>query len=66
MKKGRISTNCIVFVCTLIATITFASCSADSTSSTGIDESIIVQQLLKLKLHFLLFLKHIPTIRISQ
>ena len=41
MKKGRIFTNCIVAVCTLIAMIAFASCSADSDSSYGIDDSVI-------------------------
>ena len=41
MKKGRIFTNCIVAVCTLIATVAFASCSADSDSSYGIDNSVI-------------------------
>ena len=57
MKKGRISTNCIVFVCTLIATITFASCSADSTSSTGIDESIIDTAASKAEAPFSVILK---------
>ena len=41
MKKGRIFTNCIVAVCTLIAMVAFASCSADSDSSYGIDDSVI-------------------------
>ena len=41
MKKGRIFTNCIVAVCTLITMIAFASCSADSDSSYGIDDSVI-------------------------
>ena len=42
MKKGRIFTNCLYFVCTLIAAISFASCSADSDSSySGIDEKVI-------------------------
>ena len=42
MKKGRIFTNCLYFVCTLVAAISFASCSADSDSSySGIDEKVI-------------------------
>ena len=41
MKKGRIFTNCIVAVCTLITMVAFASCSADSDSSYGIDDSVI-------------------------
>ena len=41
MKKGRIFTNCIVAVCTLIVMVAFASCSADSDSSYGIDDSVI-------------------------
>jgi hypothetical protein len=42
MKKGRIFTNCLYFVCTLVAAISFASCSADSDSSyLGIDEKVI-------------------------
>ena len=42
MKKGRIFTNCLYFVCTLVAAISFASCSADSNSSySGIDEKVI-------------------------
>lgn len=42
MKKGRIFTNCLYFVCTLIVAISFASCSADSDSSySGIDEKVI-------------------------
>ena len=42
MKKGRIFTNCLYFVCTLVAAISFASCSADSDSSySGIDEKMI-------------------------
>lgn len=42
MKKGKIFTNCLFFVCTLVAAITFTSCSADSDSSySGIDESVI-------------------------
>ena len=41
MKKGRIFTNCIVAVCTLIAMVALASCSADSDSSYGIDDSVI-------------------------
>lgn len=57
MKKGRISTNCIVFVCTLITTIAFASCSADSTSATGIDESIIDTAASKAEAPFSVILK---------
>lgn len=42
MKKGRIFTNCLYFVCTLVVAISFASCSADSDSSySGIDEKVI-------------------------
>ena len=42
MKKGRIFTNCLYFVCTLVAAISFTSCSADSDSSySGIDEKVI-------------------------
>lgn len=42
MKKGRIFTNCLYFVCTLVVAIFFASCSADSDSSySGIDEKVI-------------------------
>ena len=42
MKKGRIFTNCLYFVCTFVAAISFASCSADSDSSySGIDEKVI-------------------------
>lgn len=41
MKKGRIFTNCIVAVCTLITMVAFASCSADSDFSYGIDDSVI-------------------------
>ena len=42
MKKGRIFTNCLFIVCTLMAAISFTSCSADSDSSySGIDESVI-------------------------
>ena len=42
MKKGRIFTNCLYFVCTLVAAISFASCSADSDFSySGIDEKVI-------------------------
>lgn len=42
MKKGKIFTNCLFSVCTLVALISFASCSADSdSSSTGIDNNII-------------------------
>ena len=42
MKKGRIFTNCLFIVCTLIAAISFTSCSADSDSSySGIDEGVI-------------------------
>ncbi|WP_304247847.1 FimB/Mfa2 family fimbrial subunit [Parabacteroides gordonii] len=42
MKKGRIFTNCLYFVCTLVVVISFASCSADSDSSySGIDEKVI-------------------------
>ena len=42
MKKGRIFTNCLYFVCPLVAAISFASCSADSDSSySGIDEKVI-------------------------
>ena len=42
MKKGKIFTNCLFIVCTLVAAISFTSCSADSDSSySGIDESVI-------------------------
>lgn len=42
MKKGRIFTNCLYFVCTLVVAISFASCSADSDSSySSIDEKVI-------------------------
>lgn len=42
MEKGKIFTNCLYFVCTIVAAISFASCSADSDSSySGIDENVI-------------------------
>lgn len=42
MKKGKIFTNCLYFVWTLVVAISFASCSADSDSSySGIDEKVI-------------------------
>lgn len=41
MKKGKIFTNCLFAVYTLIATISFASCSADSDSPMNIDNKAI-------------------------
>lgn len=57
MKKGRIFTNCIVAVCTLIATVAFASCSADSDSSYGIDDSVIKDATSKTEVPFSVVLK---------
>lgn len=42
MKKGKIFTNCLYFICILITAISFVSCSADSDSSySSIDEKAI-------------------------
>lgn len=41
MKKGKIFTNCLFSICMLIAMISLASCSADSDSTSSIDNSII-------------------------
>ena len=57
MKKGRIFTNCIVAVCTLIAMVAFASCSADSDSSYGIDDSVIKDATSKTEVPFSVVLK---------
>ena len=57
MKKGRIFTNCIVAVCTLIVMIAFASCSADSDSSYGIDDSVINSATSKTEVPFSVVLK---------
>ena len=57
MKKGRIFTNCIVAVCTLIAMIALASCSADSNSSYGIDDSVIKDATSKTEVPFSVVLK---------
>ena len=57
MKKGRIFTNCIVAVCTLITMIAFASCSADSDSSYGIDDSVIKDATSKTEVPFSVVLK---------
>ncbi len=57
MKKGRIFTNCIVAVCTLIAMVAFASCSADSDSSYGIDDSVINSASSKTEVPFSVVLK---------
>ena len=57
MKKGRIFTNCIVAVCTLIAMIALASCSADSDSSYGIDDSVIKDATSKTEVPFSVVLK---------
>lgn len=57
MKKGRIFTNCIVAVCTLIAMVAFASCSADSDSSYGIDDSVIKDATSKTEAPFSVVLK---------
>ena len=57
MKKGRIFTNCIVAVCTLIIMVAFASCSADSDSSYGIDDSVIKDATSKTEVPFSVVLK---------
>ena len=57
MKKGRIFTNCIVAVCTLITMVAFASCSADSDSSYGIDNSVIKDATSKTEVPFSVVLK---------
>ena len=57
MKKGRIFTNCIVAVCTLITMVAFASCSADSDSSYGIDDSVIKDATSKTEVPFSVVLK---------
>lgn len=57
MKKGRIFTNCIVSVCTLITMIAFVSCSADSDSSYGIDDSVINNATSKTETPFSVVLK---------
>ena len=57
MKKGRIFTNCIVAVCTLIAMVALASCSADSDSSYGIDDSVIKDATSKTEVPFSVVLK---------
>lgn len=44
MKKGKIFTNCLFSVLTLVALISFASCSADSdTPYSGIDEKVFAE-----------------------
>ncbi|WP_370862611.1 FimB/Mfa2 family fimbrial subunit [Parabacteroides faecis] len=57
MKKGRIFTNCIVAVCTLITMVAFASCSADSDSLYGIDDSVIKDATSKTEVPFSVVLK---------
>ena len=57
MKKGRIFTNCIVAVCTLITMAAFASCSADSDFSYGIDDSVIKDATSKTEVPFSVVLK---------
>lgn len=44
MKKGNNFTNCLFTICTMLALVSFASCSADSDSSfSSIDENAIVE-----------------------
>lgn len=57
MKKGKIFTNCLFAICTLIATITFASCSADSDSPMNIDNKAIEEAVSASEAPFSLVLK---------
>lgn len=58
MKKGRIFTNCLFIVSTLIAAITFSSCSADSDSSySGIDENVMKTAAVETEAPFSVILK---------
>lgn len=57
MKKGKIFTNCLFAICTLIATISFASCSADSDSPMNIDNKAIEEAVSASEAPFSLVLK---------
>ena len=58
MKKGRIFTNCLYFACTLVAAISFASCSADGDSSyPGINEKMIDDATVQTEAPFSIVLK---------
>lgn len=57
MKKGKIFTNCLFILCTLVASVTFASCSADSESASSIDNSIIEEASHKAEAPFSVILK---------